>query len=621
MDHNSTSISNIIGSLNVLNIVFNSKKFIEWVNKNHPLISIDEIYPGYRFFLESAIGMFTVAIEMASVLKIAEDYVYFRAHFVGVPLNKFPVTCEKTAILKNINENLKLIRGSKNFENLDRNIVKFSDKILSPFLLIMNDHCVHRPELSFDEGLKFSTMWITHIYLSDFSKWVPMGYLLSPFSLPKTWKKKKPYFFKNELQKEFTGYKITLQYLWYCLLGEGFEKTSLININKATDWTITPKYHRLFGNKPSDDKNRTDLDRFFPLIQDEIITPIEQKYDFIYLNNIFSLNETYSKNILKPLLLFEENLSLNIKERLDFIFLWYDLELLDASKNEIFNGTPAFNVLLSGSAELKLKYANGDRAIICKFVHPGNSKNNEYSYGVLVEVNTNTGFSDYSGWIIFYNCCNDFTGFSGSGHRISERLIKEYSEKDVVYLREMNIKKTELKKYLEEKANTGKNKEIFSLEIELKEKKRELSENKADSKGILHEFMTYYTLLKRNEGLVDWNVVIDNNQLDITCENEDSYRLIECKVDPKNMNLKSEIEKIIKKLVNIQTKKNKIGQFWFYYPPSPDFDIFFNKLKRRYSKNGILIDEYEVLERIIQQDKNWVVKKKDKIKNIFNESD
>src|SRR5208337_2129764 len=96
------SINGIIGSSNILKIAFDSENFVEWLNKNHPHENKSDIFPGYKFFLESAIGTLASSISSDSSLGITEDYVYFRATFYGSDLNKFPVTCEKIAILKNI---------------------------------------------------------------------------------------------------------------------------------------------------------------------------------------------------------------------------------------------------------------------------------------------------------------------------------------------------------------------------------------------------------------------------------------------------------------------------------------------------------------------------------------
>lgn len=609
------SISSILGTSNLLKIVFNSEKFLEWLNENHPNLDKKEIFPGYRFFLESAIGSFALSITFDKALEINEDYVYFRADFYGADLNKFPVTCEKTAILKNIQKRQKLIKQANNFDQLKIKTEIFSNEILSPFFLILHEHCSVNSNLAFEDSLKYSTMRVTLIELTDFSKWIPQGYLLSPLRIRGDPQRFESH--KDKFKDEFLGYKLTLQYLWSCLLGETFGESGLVDLHQATDWTRNFSPEEVFGHRSTEGIDRTDLDRYFSIINNEILGPLEEKWECVRQNKIFCLKESYSKKILGPLLSYNENLSLTPEEKLRYTLLWYDIELLDSSQNEIFNGVPAFCTLLSGAAELKSKYANGEKAIICKFSHPGGTDKNEYSYGVLVETGGDTGFTDYSGWILCYDCCNDFTGFAGSGHLMAEKLIEEYSAKNLIYLRPMDIDKKVFEKYLAENTTTGKKKDLIAMKSELALTRKKNNENFSEVKGLLHEFLTYYTIINRGTGSIDWNVMRNGDQLDITWENEDTYRLIECKVNSNNMNLKNEIEKIYRKLFSTKTTKQKIGQFWFYYPPSPDFHEAFKKIQKAFSKNNIFIDDYEVLSKIIQEEKLWKSKKLDKIQNIF----
>jgi len=605
-----------MGAINLLRIAFHSENFFEWLKKYHPDENLKDIFSGYKFFLESAIGMLALYVVYNKSLEISEDYVFHRADFFGVDLNKFPVTCEKTAILKNIQKRLKLIKKTKNFDQLKVSTDVFSDDILSPFILILNNHCAIHSNLTVEDSLKYSTMWVTHIEMTDFSKWVPQGYLLSPLRIrgdPRQFESH-----KDKFKEEFLGYKLALQYIWSCLLGEMFKESPLVNLHLATDWTCDIDLLEIFGrNKTAEEVQRSDLDGYFSVINQEIMRPIEEKWEYVRQNKLFYLKESYSKEILKSLFLYEEKLNLTIEEKLRYTLLWYDIELLDSSQNEIFNGVPAFCTLLSGAAELKSKYSDGEKAIICKFTHPGNSEKNEYSYGVLIESGGDTGFTDYSGWMLCYNCCNDFTGFSGSGHVMAEKLIEEYSAKNLIYLRTMDIDEKIFEKYLAENTTTGKKKDLIAIKSELANSRKKYEEIFSEAKGLLHEFLTYYTIIKRKQGSTDWNIKQNGDQMDIICENEDSYRLIECKLDSKNMNLKNELKKIQRKLLSTKTNKQKIGQFWFYYSPSPDFRVFFKQMQKAFSKNNIFIADYEVISRIIHEEKIWRSKKIDKIQTIF----
>lgn len=619
MDHlsdlNNMSISNLIGASNLLKIVLNSDDFVKWLSKQYPHENKVKIFKGYKFFLESAVGSLAATLEYDTSLEISEDYVYSRARFRGVDLNKLPVTCEKTAIMKHIQKRLKVIKSSKDYDQIKEKSEPFSKDILSPIFLIMNNYCTPCTELSYDESLKYSTMWVAQLELTNCDKWIPQGYLLSPLRLRGDPPISESH--KDQFKEEFLGYKFTLEYLWHILLEESFEKSSLINLHNATDW-MYDRYSRDFFEEKADEQIiRTDLDAFFPIIEKEIIQPLETKNKSLRWNNTFCLNDSYDKTTWASILHYDEKLSLTRDEKINYHLLWYEIELLDASHNAIFNGVPAFVALLAGAVDLKAKFANGEKAIICKFVHPGNSEKNTYSYGVLIETGGSTGFTDYSGWVLCFNCCNDFSGFAGSGHVQAESLIQYYLERDLIHLREMNIEVKSFQEYLAENTTAGRKKDLVSLKAELDITKQISRDLIAEAKGLLVEFITYYTLSKDDLGVVDWNITRNGDQLDITCDGADSYKLIECKVTSNNLDLKKEITKLQKKLMIFKGDKQRIGQFWFYYEPSSDFYKYFRQLQDLYSKDGVIIDDYVVISKRIREEKIWRTKKTDKIQHIF----
>ena len=314
------SITSIIGASNLLKIVFQSDDFVDWLSKYHPDAKKEEIFLGYKFFLESAIGAFALTITFDKLLGITEDYVYYRADFYGADLNKYPVTCEKTAVLKHILKQLKSIKQARTFDQIKTKTENFSNEILAPFFSITNNNCRLNSELSFEVSLKYCTMEFAHNELTNFSKWVPQGYLLSPIR-----QRGEPPIFeshKDKFKDEFLGYKLTLQYVWYRILGDRFEGSKLVDLHKATDWTRYISPEEMFGHKLIDEQQRTDLDRFYRITNDEIMRPIEQKWDVVRSNHLFCLDDSYSKKILEPLLSYEEKLSLTTDEKLKYTFLW-----------------------------------------------------------------------------------------------------------------------------------------------------------------------------------------------------------------------------------------------------------------------------------------------------------
>ncbi len=143
------SIDNVIGSANILKSIFNIDDFLIWLKEHHPELNSNDILPGYKFFIESAIGTFADSIHLDNSLNITEDVMYFRAtHFADVDLNKIPVQCQKTALMKNIQKRLRLIKKANSFQALKKATDTFSNEILSHFELVFKDHCESKPELT-----------------------------------------------------------------------------------------------------------------------------------------------------------------------------------------------------------------------------------------------------------------------------------------------------------------------------------------------------------------------------------------------------------------------------------------------------------------------------------------
>jgi len=606
-DLKSMSFSEIVGAINILNIVFDTDAFIKWLNEYHPEFNITEIFQGYSFFLESAIATFSDTLHSDISLNINEDIVYHRAtHFADREVAKLPCTCEKTALIKNIQKRLRGFRKAKTFKDLKKECEKFSNEILVYFFKIFEDFLIVISPLNYDAALRYSTMSVAQVHLSDLSKGVPLGYLLSPLKSQMTPKR---------LDDCFLGYKLGLEYLWFKLLGDQFEKSGLDKIHEATDWTYENDIPPWAIQDEHKDQKRTDLDSYFSIIQDNVMDSIEREWPSVKLNTVFSLKGKNAKKYLKPLFVCKETLNLTKPEQLKALLLWYDIELLDYSNNAIFNGIPAFLTLLAGIVEIKNTFANGERAIICKFTHPIGKNKNDYSYGVLIE--SHTWIADYSGWILCFDCCGDYSGFAGSNHTMAEMLIQEYKKRRSVTIREMTIEKGDFKELIKDNVTKGERKELLSTRLNLSNVIRKSQDYIADSQGIILEFLAYYTIVKRNWGEVDWNLRINKDQLDITCDTPDSFRLIECKVDPHNINLEKEFENLEKKLSGLKKAKEKHGQFWFYIRPNQIFYNKFKDLQKQFSKKGVIIDDYEVISDILNNDMIWRKKKLNKIKEMF----
>jgi len=588
-DDNISEVDDVFGTLNIIRIVSNVEKFKDWLRKEHEIENFEDIFDGYKFFLESAVRTFLHTIIYNYTLNIEEDFVFYRARFVGIHLSKIPNTCEKTILIKNINDHLKLIKKSKNFEELKSAIINF-ESILNVFWKIYNENVAVNQKINIDKGiaLKYLTMFYTYIFLNDTSRFIPHGYWISLLD-----NKINP----EQHKKNLNGYKYALQFTWSVLLDKKYYSTSIVNLHKVNDWNVEDDFiFDLQNHKKEKTTKREDLDSYFGKIQREVIEPIEKELKINFgFTKILYLKKKISKEIFKDLLKAPKEPQLNEKEKLDFNLLWYQIEFLDSSKSHIFNGVPAFISLLVGAAELKNRFSEKEKAYICKFIHPNKSVNgNDFSYGVLIEAFGSFGISDYS-------------GFAGSEHAMAEMFINEYKKRRMIEVREMTIDKNKLKEYIADKITSSKKEEILKI-LEEESKLRQERNIVSEAKGLALELITYYTLSKKKiYDLVDWNIKINKDQLDVILETKDDFILIECKVNPNNVDINKEINNLKTKLNNYNTNKNKKCEFWLWHRPSPET---INKLKKE------KID-FTVVSELIKEDPLWKSKKTDKLNTIF----
>lgn len=597
-------VDDVFGTLNSIKIISDVDKFKGWLKKEHRVNKFDDIFDGYKFFIESAIRTFLYTMTDDLSFKIKEDYTFFRSRHVGIYLNKIPNTCEKTVLIKNINKRLRLLKKAKNFEEIKHALGEFRKDILKPFNKIFEDNVAVSPDLNIskEKSLKYVTMFYTYIFLNDTSRYLPKGYWL-PTLLDSRVDQEKH-------KKSFKGYKYSLQFVWFSLLGKRYHSSIVKNLHKAKKWTMEEDFIIDLDTEPKVPKRRDDLHHYFLKIGDKIIRPIERKHKINFgFKKILYIKKKVTKDTFKNLLQPVKDPQLSEKERLDHLLFWYNLEFLDSSKSYIFSGIPTFISLLIGVVELKRKYGLKDKTYVCKFRHPDKSvKGNDYSYGILVQSFGSFG-SDFSGWILFYDCCGDYSGFSGQEHAQAEMFIKQYKKLGLIKVREMEINKKKLKEYIADKIIERKRKTVFE-ELDKETERRFKIDFLSESRGLVLELITYYVLSKKNYDFVDWNIKINQEQLDIILETNEDFILVECKCNPNNMNLEDEMKRLKRKLFNYDTNKNKICEFWFWERPSQE-------TVEKLNESGI---EHEVFSELIRRDPLWTNKKLDKLKFIFERS-
>ncbi len=541
-------VGDIFGMWNVLRISTDIEVFEKWLRKEHGIKNFDRILEGYKFFLECAFNGFFFSIAYDWHMNIDEDFIFSRARFRGVELSKIPNTCDKTILLKNIYVLFKKIKRSKEYNSIRKAIGEFRVSVLDVFERIFNENVHVSPDfkISKEDVLNYYTMFYTYLFLNDIKKIAPNGYYLyvldgkSLFlddSDPNTVKR---------INKSFEGYRYTLQFVWAQLLNDNYQNSSISKMHRCKDWGSCTKEYVCDG-----------LRSFFKKIKYEIIIPIEEKMkiNFGYTPLLIPSNPIAGE-FLEPLLNPPPEPKLNTAEKLDVLFLWYPVETLDPSK--IFSGIPAFTSLIIGNVEIKQKYADGEPVEVCRFVHP-NEDGNDYTYGILIE--RYGTFSDYSGWVLFVDCCGDYSGFSGSLYMNAEEEIHKYTNMGLLNVQEMKIKKEDLESYL------GNEIRIYREKMMREKLERKKNEILGASRGVILELLSYYVLSESGKN-PRWKENLRGDETDLIVDEKEYVRIIECKNNINNINIEKAIRKLKKRAETYETHKKEVLEFWTWIKPS-----------------------------------------------------
>jgi hypothetical protein len=443
---------------NILNIVTDLTSFKKWLKDYHDLVDYNELLDGYVFFLNTCFRGLIDTIILENSFGIEEDYIFYRARFVGINIDDIPITCEKTIFIKNIWEKTKNIRNSTNWDDITASIKDIVD-LLKSFEKIYENYIVPVNGLPKNYALNSATILKTYIFLNDLQHGVPLAYKIAPIL--------KSNLTEKQVDRSYLGYVYTLQYLWYILLGEQkFLSSSLKNLHLAHEICPLEESEKFssFGLKVTRCKKDcwASLDRFFGIIKGEIIEHLEDelknKSNFNNLLDTLLVCQNFDKNLIEDYLVkyklknpeyLSRDDNKSVYKKLDYYFMWYKADVLDGSKTSVFNGVPAFTSVLIGNIKKRRYFGNNEKVFILKVKHPVKGvKGYDYSYGVLIEAFGNIEITDYSGWLIFLDCANDYSGFGGSLHTEAEIFINKFVKEGSVEIKEIIMDKDVFIRYL-----------------------------------------------------------------------------------------------------------------------------------------------------------------------------
>lgn len=563
--------SQIIPSLRTISILADFNAFETWFLKRYPQINIDELFKGYKFSIECCLNTFIDGIAHDKELGIENDFLLERALAESIPLHKIDNTCEKTIFLKNLKPFIKSINCSTNFQELENAVHKFKNEVSCKLDTIMEGDysAMNKLGVSKSEAIRLILIDFAYTYLVQIKGNGPYGNMKNPIS--NTWLSKRC------KEDYLEGYKYAIQFLWFNILGENeFNNTALHKMNTVNSWcdyiyideASENDLFMLMNNRFELEK-QTCLDSYFYWIKEQVVEPIEKKYNFqlySFDNEIKYSLEKYSKDNFVSLLdsSIVPKLQLSYNDKIENLLLWYPVEIIPADKKSLHLGIPSFNTMVAGTVALHGKGSEFSKIRIARFIHPDtkNITQKNYSYGILIDTQSAAGYYS-SGWVIYQNACIDNSGFSSDEHQSVEKLLTKYEEQKLIDISSLTISLDEFIKFTNQHLLDNK-------EISILEQNKLIPDIIQKARAYLFELFTYYlnaNYYSSRKYEILLNTDSEEGERDVIIKSDTELILIECKLNAQNYDIDEVIGKLNKKQ---KPYSNKIVscQLWTWFPLS-----------------------------------------------------
>ena len=451
-------IEKLYSFLNILKIVSDTDDFRLWLKKTHDIENDDQIFIGYQYFIDVIISHIIHSFERGSSFGIEFDYSMYRASFVGVHIDDIPITCEEVKLLKNLWNHYRSLRDCNDWIEIKAQLEEKNHSVFPVLDRIFSDSIESTTNVSTEDIIRGKSQYWTLIFLNDTRQGHPHTYpgtILDSFVSPKNY------------DKLFIGYEYTLQYLWSCLLNEkDYIQSSASRLHQVLKTSKSKNCKKnaimdLFSDHSSSHEREVwnqwqELDHFFSSINDEIINKRFPKH---VRKSELLLSDQFDKGSLEPLMhlsticepkyLMKPKSFSSWTKLLDSFFFWHDMDALDTNKIHVFNGAFAFIPLLIGEVE-KSKIFNDDVPFwIARIKHPVHKGKNEISYGILLQ--SGGWISDSSGWLLFLDCGNDYSGTGGDHCEQVEEFITKFQNEGRINVKEISVSSEIFIRYLRQK--------------------------------------------------------------------------------------------------------------------------------------------------------------------------
>lgn len=589
-----------------------------------------ELLSGYKVLIDSAFRCFLQEVYESTALDISEDEVLSRAHFKGVPLSETPNTCEKTVLLKRIWSHGRTVSKAKTWQEVEQAMVQMRTDLDVFRRLLEIYSCTHAP---LDKELVIQSVACGQLlnFFNDTSHNIPRAQLVFPSI---EYSATEQYLFSA-----YPGYVYGLQYLWYSILGkEEFERTCVRELHLALDEKRVEKYPRprntleeILKNSgvfvditqidhadlneeerdfaegvrrlmPPGSERWATLDRFFQSIYEGIVRPREERLKIVFGSSRLIVLDGYTKDLLEPLLdsnqvgepeYLTKTDRDSCKRLLARAMLWYEVNVLDTQGLLVFNGAPAFASSLLGTVEVYRAHHSEVPVKAIIFKHPVGSENEfDYSFGVFVPVYGSLGLSDNSGWLIFFDCKNNYAGFGESPLGFAGAVIRHGQKRGRVGLQEIIVDKELFKEYLREHSVSS----VFDTLIKetpvgTKEVGRltaivaELLNFVGFAKGKLLEHVAQKWVESRGFHETTCDTWINGEQIDCTGRSRNSLTFFECKLNVHQDTIRNTMNQITRKSIALSKAARRVKACLLVY------DRISAGTKKRFEKKGIFVQD------------------------------
>ena len=560
--------------------------FRSWLMEQHNQQYNDEVLHGHKFFLECGFSCILSSLQTDTALGFKSDFLLDSAGKDHIYLLKLPNSCEKTIFLKNIHYHFKPVLKAKTVEELDSALRAFFISVAAPFEHFFSEHIRTKKSKrlsseQIERLLLVEKLYIFFNQINNNGPYAHMSQLMQTRWIP-----------KEKMSVSFFGYKLAVQFAWRKVIGETmFNQTCLRELHNTISWRGFI-YNEPEDQEESDDSwmfnqtfdinKQTSYHAFFYKIQHEVIRPLESRFnmgitqvDKMFIQTAKKINPSPLRKLCNEKYAIEEKRTLD--EQITMLLYWFPVEI---SESTFPSSVSTFVTLLYGAVGLlSVKEKELRKVYVRRFVHPHDSIENahDYSYAILIDSKASAGHYS-SAWLLFYDCCCDYTGGSGGEHKKLEEALVKITFQKKVELIEFEIGHNEFRKYIadyvHEKEHQGIKQSVDAIESELAQQNEANSLNKLieDSQGLLLELVSCYLTDKQTKYSrythKAWSTNTSGGEVDVILTNKTEVHIIECKLNPQSYDLNEQTKKLERKINHYSEMTNRTYEFWFWFEPS-----------------------------------------------------